>query len=81
VTPRPTFRVPLEDIRFPEPVAAGMNYLTLGSLAHMMRATNEDPPPVVVTKEPNGGGFRIVDGRHRVVAAMIAGRKDIACRL
>ena len=70
--------MPLDALRFPAPVAAGMNFTLLGSLAHLMRSSNEDPPPVVVQKEP--GGWRIVDGRHRAVAAMIAGRKDVlAC--
>lgn len=71
----PKIRVPLDALRFPAPVVAGMNYLLIGSLAYLMRSSNEDPPAVTVAKEP--GGWRIVDGRHRAVAAMIAGRRDV----
>jgi hypothetical protein len=72
-----SFRVRIEDLRFGENPPSGMNPLVLMSLAYMLRATTEDPEPVQVT--PDGDGWRIHDGRHRAVAALIAGRSDVLC--
>jgi hypothetical protein len=52
-----------------------MDVLVLMSLAAGLRKTSEDPAPITVTREP--GGWRVADGRHRAVAAMIAGRRDV----
>lgn len=66
---------PIASILFPTPVSAGMNPYILMSLAYMYRATNEHAKPVELTVE--GGYYRLKDGRHRVVASMMAGRKTI----
>lgn len=53
-----------------------MNYLKLGHYAYHLRATTEDLDPIEV--EPVGdGSFRITDGRHRALAALIAGRPHV----
>lgn len=67
----------IEELMFPEPVSAGMNPFVLMSLAYLMRSTNEDVEPIIVQRE-SLSVYRIVDGRHRAVAAMMAGRKYIA---
>lgn len=69
------FQIPLDMVLFPEPVAAGMDLAVIGLHTAPMRKGNEDPEPVVVA--PEGKYWRIVDGRHRAVAAMAAGRKLI----
>lgn len=56
-------------------VPAGMNPLVIMSLTYMMRGTHNDPPPIQVRKE--GRLWRIIDGRHRYFAAVIAGRHNI----
>lgn len=71
-------RVRIEDLRFGPNPPAGMNLLVLASLAYMLRSTTEDPEPVEVTWEP-GLGWRVHDGRHRALAAMLAGRPDVLC--
>lgn len=69
-------RVRIEHLRLPPNVPAGMNYLKLGHYAYRLRATNEDLAPITVA--PVGdGSFRITDGRHRAIAALIAGRPDV----
>ena len=68
----------IEDLRPPANVPAGMNPLVVMSLAYMLRATLEDPEPIGVVRED--GGWRIRDGRHRLVASMIAGRSDVLAR-
>lgn len=70
------FPVPLDHLLFPEPVAAGMSpYVVLG-LVPLYRNSNEHTTPIEVAREPSGY-FRIVDGRHRAVASMMAGRKYV----
>jgi hypothetical protein len=73
-----TFRASIEDVRLPRNVSAGCNFLKLGAYAHQLRGTTEDLDPVVVAREPDGS-WRIVDGRHRFLAAVIAGRPDVLC--
>lgn len=47
----------------------------LMSLTYMLRSNVEDPEPIVVKRE--GDYFRVQDGRHRAVAAIVAGRPDV----
>jgi hypothetical protein len=75
-----TFRVRLEDLMLPANVPAGMNVLVLMSLAYKMRGTSDDAEPIQVFRTKSGP-YRIYDGRHRAVAALIAGRPDVLCRL
>lgn len=68
-------RVRLEDLRFGPNPPAGMNPLVLMAMAYRLRSTTEDLDPIEVTAD--GDGWRIHDGRHRAVAALIAGRPDV----
>ena len=72
------FRVPIEHVRLPRNVAAGCNFLKIGAYAHLLRGTTEDLEPVVVAFEAKES-WRLVDGRHRYLAAVIAGRPDVLC--
>ena len=65
----------LEDLRFGPNPPAGMNPLVLMAMTYRMRSTTEDLEPIVVTRD--GDGWRIHDGRHRAVSALIAGRPDV----
>jgi len=69
------FRVRIEDLLLPPNLPAGMDVLTLLSLAALLRKTTEDPEPVSVRREQSH--WRISDGRHRAIAALIAGRTDV----
>lgn len=73
-----TFRVPVNALRFKDPITAGMDAcLTLGKVPQL-RKTAEDDAPIVVTPDCPTCGVRVVlDGRHRWVAAVMAGRADI----
>lgn len=73
------FLVRLDRLLYPDPVAAGMNYLVIASLVHLYRSSNEDAPPITVQQE-GSGYWRIVDGRHRSVASMVAGRKTVLAK-
>ena len=70
-----TFRVRIEDLLLPPNLPAGMDVLTLFSLAALLHKTTEDPEPVSVQREQSH--WRITDGRHRAIAALIAGRPDV----
>jgi len=72
-------RVRVDRLLFGPNPSGGMNPFVLMSLAYLMLSTSEDPDPVEVTREPDGN-WRVHDGRHRVVAAMLAGRRDVLCR-
>lgn len=72
----PELRVPIESLRLGPNVTAGMNVGVVMSLWHLLRSTTEDPPPVVVQRHV-GGGWKLIDGRHRVCAAWMAGRRDV----
>jgi hypothetical protein len=50
------------------------------SLAHMYRSTSDDAPPVEVCDLGNGF-WRVLDGRHRYLASVIAGRPDLLAEL
>lgn len=77
--PRKPFRVRIEDIRLPANVPAGMNPLRVMSLAYQMRGSSDDiEGPIEMRLDPDGG-WRLVDGRHRYIAAVIAGRPDVLC--
>lgn len=54
---------------------AGMNALLLMHLVYDLRSTAEDHDPIIVT--PDLQYWRITDGRHRAMAALIAGRPDV----
>lgn len=76
--------VPLNRLLFPEPVTAGMNLLVVASITYAMRGTNEPiEPPIKVEPIRHEGRllFQIHDGRHRAVAAMMAGRKTVTATL
>jgi hypothetical protein len=73
------FRVRIEDLRLGPNPPAGMNPLQVMAHAHHLRASTEDLEPVQVT-DCGDGTYRIHDGRHRAIAALIAGRPDILAR-
>jgi hypothetical protein len=74
-----TTQLPLEQILLPPNVTAGVNLLLLAHLAYTLRATTTPTPPITV--RPAGPHWRIVDGRHRYLAHIIAGRQHIHCHL
>lgn len=68
----------IRNILMPSTPTAGMNFLVLGSLAYLYRSTDEDADePVLLKYEDNHNAYRITDGRHRVFASVIAGRKTV----
>jgi len=78
VTGAPDFRVSLDALRFKEPVTAGMNPYTLLSLVPLLRNTTHDHAAILVGPPCGCCGTRVVlDGRHRAIASIMAGRVDI----
>jgi hypothetical protein len=75
-----TFRARIEDIRLGPNVTAGMNVYVIMGLVPLLKASTEDHKPVTVRPLP-GGAWRLIDGRHRLVAALIAGRPDVLAEL
>lgn len=72
------FRVPVDRLVIKPNIPAGMNIETIVSKIKLYRTTAEDEEPTLVRLEPSGF-YRILDGRHRFFAAVIAGRVDLLC--
>jgi hypothetical protein len=72
--------VPLDRLLFGVNPPAGMDWAVIGLWCARLRKT-ADPcdPPIVVTQE--GEYYRVRDGRHRVIGALIAGRTHIAATI
>lgn len=70
-----SFRVPVSHLRLKPNVPAGMDPCILLGLVPLMRKTAEDHDPILV--RPDGDLWEIQDGRHRFMAAVIAGRPDV----
>lgn len=73
-----TIRVPITKLRFKVPIAAGMSPFTLLGLVPALRDRNEDHDPILVSPPcPTCGDRIVLDGRHRWIASVMAGRSDI----
>lgn len=76
-----TFRVPIDRLRFKDFVPAGMNPFTLYGLVPLLRTTNFDHAPILVSDPCECCEVRIcLDGRHRWIASVLAGRPDVLAR-
>lgn len=73
-------RLPLSCLVLKDNVPAGANILVIASLVLMYRSSTEDAPPVEV-RDLGNGFWRVLDGRHRFMSSVIAGRHDILCEL
>lgn len=75
------FRWPVNRLRFKDPISAGMNPFVLMGLVPLLRGTAEDHDPIHVSPAcPTCGDRIVLDGRHRWIASVLAGRADIlAC--
>ncbi len=71
------FLLPVHEIRLAPVLPCGLAPLTLYAIACTLRNTHELVEPVQV--ERRGNEWHLVDGRHRYVASIIAGRSDIRC--
>lgn len=67
--------VPVHLILLPVPVPAGMDPYILMTLAGLYRKTNEDTTPIEIVRA--GNLYTLTDGRHRVIASIVAGRRTV----
>lgn len=70
-----TFRVPLEQLQFKRNPPAGMNPYVIMGLVPLLKGSTEDHEPILVRQD--GDHWLVLDGRHRFVASLIAGRPDV----
>jgi hypothetical protein len=71
-------QLPLEALVFKPNMPAGMDWAVIGLWTCRFRKTAElCDPPITVTRIDGTPHYRILDGRHRVVASLIAGRTHI----
>lgn len=69
--------VRLDRILLPRAVPAGCDWAVIGLWVARQRKTSDPVDPPIVLR-PEGDHYRITDGRHRFLAAVIAGRDAIA---
>jgi hypothetical protein len=70
--------VRIERLRFKAPIAAGMNVFTLLGMVPLLRNTSQDHDPILVSPAcPTCGDRVVLDGRHRWIASVIAGRPSV----
>lgn len=74
-------RIPVSALAVRDNVPAGCNPLVLMSLAYMLRSSGADPEPIRVRPIEACGMWRVMDGRHRFLAAVVAGRSDVFCEI
>lgn len=78
VAPSDVFELAVHEIRPQAPLPCGINLLTLCAIAATWRNTHKPIDPVIVRKVD--GVWTLVDGRHRWLAAWVAGRATIRCK-
>lgn len=71
--------LPVERLLYKPNAPSGMNPLVVMSLTYFYRSNVMDTTPIVVRRE--GKNYRIMDGRHRAVASMIAGRPTVLAEI
>lgn len=70
-------RIPLHHLRVPPNVPAGLSPWTLMAIAHEIRCTGLDVREPILVRCLGPDDWRIVDGRHRFCASIMAGVRDI----
>jgi hypothetical protein len=71
-------RVALDRLLFPRPVSAGMDLAVIGLwVAKLRKGADPCDPPIVIRPVAGTPFYRVSDGRHRVCAAIAAGRTEI----
>jgi hypothetical protein len=60
-------------------IPAGMNHLVIMSLVYFYKTSDDHTHPITVRKE--GKHYRIMDGRHRWMASVIAGRRKVLAQI
>ena len=69
--------VPLDRLLFPPNMPAGMDWAVVGLWVVKFRKTPQPCDPPILVRAVGAGLYRIVDGRHRTVAALLSGRTHI----
>lgn len=70
--------IPLHHLLFGPNMPAGMDWAVIGLWVCQFRKTSEPcDPPIIVGPVDGTDFYRITDGRHRTIAAIVAGRTHI----
>jgi hypothetical protein len=70
--------IALDRLLFLPNMPAGMDWAVIGlHVCHFRKTAAPCDPPIVVEPIGDTGLYRVLDGRHRTIAAYIAGRTHI----
>lgn len=70
--------MPISRLVLKDNVPAGASVWVLASLVLLYRNSTDDAPPAEV-RYLTSGYWLVLDGRHRYLASVIAGRPDLLC--
>jgi hypothetical protein len=73
--------VPLHRLLFPPNMPAGMDWAVVGLWVARFRKTPQPCDPPILVAEVGPDLWQLLDGRHRTIAAMWAGRTHIDAEL
>lgn len=75
-----SFQVPIDRLVLKEPVPAGMNPYVLLGMVPLLRGSTKDHDPILI-RPLRSGFYRVLDGRHRMIASVMAGRTHVLAEL
>ena len=70
-------KVPLNKLVLRKPVSAGMDLAVIGHFVMIFRKSTLPCDPPILVRRLKNGHWKVMDGRHRFFAAVIAGRTEI----
>jgi hypothetical protein len=76
-----SWHAPIDRLVLKEPVPAGLDPYRLLSLVPLLRDSVKDHDPILIRPIGGTGFFRVEDGRHRMVASVMAGRTHVLAEL
>jgi hypothetical protein len=74
---RSKMKIPVDCLVLKPNIPAGMDWSVIGHFVMIFRKTAQPCDPPIIVKPVGDNLWRVMDGRHRFFAAVIAGRSEI----
>lgn len=74
-------KIPLHTIVLRPNIPAGMDWSVIGHFVSIFRKYSKPCDPPVLVSPMENGLWRLVDGKHRFFASVIAGRTEIEAEI
>ena len=73
--------IPVNKLVLRKNIPAGMDWCVIGHFVMIFRKTSQPCDPPIKVRKLKNGYWKVMDGRHRFFAAVIAGRTEIDAEL